>query len=195
MAENIVIRARRAGFVVSVLMLAGAAAVAQDVPRSLEMPAHRALMAVREAEALTPFESDGCSGGLSHAWTLVADRFPGFAEAHRDLPPWEGCCVVHDRAYHDAGGAMTAVDSWVARRSADRALRSCVQTTGETRIESLSARYQTGPEQVRAAYRTIAGAMYLAVRFGGGPCSGLPWRWGFGYGECSALEPDRPARD
>jgi hypothetical protein len=31
---------------------------------------------------------------------VVADRFPAFAEAHRLAPPWEGCCVIHDRAYH-----------------------------------------------------------------------------------------------
>ena len=36
---------------------------------------------------LTPFTTDGCSGGLSDAWRVVADRFPAFAEAHREAPP------------------------------------------------------------------------------------------------------------
>lgn len=40
-----------------------------------------------------PFETDGCSGGLSLIWRLATGR----------PPPWEGACVDHDRAYW-AGG-------------------------------------------------------------------------------------------
>ena len=73
--------------------------------RRMELPAHRALQRVRETPGTTlaPFTTDGCSGGLSDVWRVVADRFPAFAEAHRQAPPWEGCCVIHDRAYHAAG--------------------------------------------------------------------------------------------
>ena len=33
-------------------------------------------------------------------------------------------------------------------------------------------------------YAAIAELMYRAVRIGGIPCSGLPWRWGYGWPEC-----------
>lgn len=170
------------------LLLLAAPAAAQDLGRAVELPAHRALMAVREGAEPSPFETDGCSGGLSLGWTLVADTFPEFADAHQTAPPWEGCCVTHDRAYHSAGGAATADDSWQARVDADRALEACVLTTADGRADTLADVYGMTPDQVRGAYSTIAGAMFLAVRFGGGPCSGLPWRWGFGYPSCSLLD-------
>lgn len=172
---------------------------AQDVQSLVEMPAHRALLEAREQAELKPFETDGCSGGLSYSWTLVADTFPDFAEAHSQLPPWENCCVIHDRAYHDITGAETAQASYDARLVADEALRSCVVDTGALRVTELAASYGATERQVQGAYETIAGAMYLAVRFGGGPCSGLPWRWGYGYPECSVfgttLGTQEPARE
>ncbi|MCE8509304.1 hypothetical protein KBY28_12700 [Ruegeria pomeroyi] len=173
----------------------GSPVAAQDLNRMLELPAHRALMAAQQAAPLTPFTTDGCSGGLSAGWTMVADTFPDFAAAQGNLPPWEACCVIHDRAYHDAGGAITPEDSYAARQQADRALQSCVRDTGESHLADLAARYDTTPETVRAAYGTIADAMYLAVRFGGGPCSGLPWRWGYGYAHCTPFDSTVPARD
>jgi hypothetical protein len=33
-------------------------------------------------------------------------------------------------------------------------------------------------------YQGIADLMYRAVRLGGIPCSGLPWRWGYGWPAC-----------
>ena len=159
------------------------------VARSLERPAHVALMTVRNEQGteLAPFTTDGCSGGLSAAWEVVADRFPDFATAHDGRPPWEACCVIHDRAYHDAGGASEAEASYEARLAADVALRTCVQDKSDDREEALMARYDVTPDQIQAAYASIASAMFLAVRFGGAPCSGLPWRWGYGYPSCSVL--------
>lgn len=185
--------------IVAGLCLTGSMAVAQDLQSLVEMPGHRALMAVRDGAELTPFETDGCSGGLSYSWTLVADTFPDFAAAHQDLPPWEACCVTHDQAYHNADGAVTAQQSYDARLRADEQLRLCVVETGETRVDDLAELYGATPGQVQGAYETIAGAMYLAVRFGGGPCSGLPWRWGFGYRDCNVFTDvsggDSPARE
>lgn len=176
------------------LALLAAPAVAQDLGRAVELPAHRALMTARDGAALAPFESDGCSGGLSAGWTLLADTFPEFATAHQTEPPWEACCVTHDRAYHDAGGAGTAGESWQARLDADRALEQCVAGTAGARSSELAALYGMTEAQVRGAYQTVARAMYLAVRFGGGPCTGLPWRWGFGYPGCTPLG-GAPARE
>lgn len=173
---------------VLVLCLLAVPAAAQDnaVQRALELPAHRLLMAVVTAPGteLAPFASDGCSGGLSSSWRVVADLVPGFADAHQPVPPWEACCIAHDRAYHDAGGARTPEASYAARLDADRTLRDCVVTIGEKRLADLATRYGGTEAQVRRAYAAIAEAMFGAVRLGGGPCSGLPWAWGFGYPGC-----------
>lgn len=176
------------------LIIAGVQAQAQDVSatwaaRSFELPAHRALQSViaREGAVPAPFTTDGCSGGMSQAWGLVADTFPDFALTHNQKPPWEECCVTHDVAYHNAGQAGDAVASFDARLAADRTLRACVVGTGEQLLADTPDAYNTTPDQVRTAYKTIAGAMYMAVRFGGAPCSGLPWRWGYGFEQCSVL--------
>ena len=58
---------------------------------------------------------------------------------------------------------------------------------GISRRDELAVVYGITPDQVETAYATIGGAMFWAVRFGGGPCTGLPWRWGFGYADCSIL--------
>ena len=42
---------------------------------------------------------------------------------------------------------------------------------------------------MRSEFGETSEAMFLAVRFGGGPCSGLPWRWGFGYLGCTIFGP------
>ncbi|WP_425043214.1 hypothetical protein [Primorskyibacter sp. S87] len=172
----------------SVIFLIASPVAAQDnrLTRSFELPSHRALMSVKGE--LAPFTTDGCSGGLSAGWQLVADQFPDFAAAHQGQPPWESCCVTHDRAYHNAGGSETAEDSYEARLTADMELETCVNETGEPRITDLALFYDVSEDLVRDAYDTIAGAMYLAVRFGGGPCSGLPWRWGYGFEACSILD-------
>ncbi len=161
--------------------------------RGVEMPAHRALMESRGD--LTPFETDGCSGGLSSSWRLVADTFPKFSALYEAHPPWENCCVTHDRAYHNAGAAAQAEDSFNARLAADDALRACVKAHGQAHADEYAIRYDMTPDQIRSVHSITAEAMYMAVRFGGGPCSGLPWRWGFGYPGCSVFTPLGPARE
>lgn len=168
---------------------------AQEFGQRMEMPGHRALMKAREGAALSPFETDGCSGGLSSTWELVADTFPDFAEAHENSPPWEACCVIHDRAYHNAGGVSEAEASYQARLTADEELQACVIRKGDERVDGIAELYDVTSDQVGAAYRTIAGAMYMAVRFGGGPCTGLPWRWGFGYPGCTPFDTVGAARE
>jgi hypothetical protein len=176
---------------IAALLLAGTPLAAQEtVQRLLELPAHRSLMAKVAEGPLAPFTTDGCSGGLSTSWEVVADLFPNFAGAHAETPPWEACCVTHDRAYHAAGGAREAEASFVARRDADAALRACVIAEGAGRRAALAARYDVPPERIAQAYRAIAESMYTAVRFGGGPCSGLPWRWGYGYPNCLPVSLD-----
>lgn len=155
--------------------------------RQIELPAHRSLLADLEDAELAPFETDGCSGGLSMAWRTVASAFPDFAQVHEDLPPWEACCVIHDRAYHNAGGATSPDASFDARLAADETLRACVIDEGAARRRFLAEIYGVSPESIDRAYSGVAEAMFAAVRFGGGPCTGTPWRWGFGFPHCSPI--------
>jgi hypothetical protein len=153
---------------------------------AVEIPAHRRLAEVRAAPTteLAPFTTDGCSGGMSSLWTFVAERYPAFAEAHTGVPPWEDCCVTHDRAYHTGGSDPDPEASYTARIAADEELRRCVAATASDRDDILQERYGMTETQVRLVYDAIGAAMFQAVRLGGVPCSGLPWRWGYGYPHC-----------
>jgi hypothetical protein len=91
---------------------------------------------------LKEFKTDGCSGGMSWVWNLVTGHGP----------PWEGCCVTHDKHYW-AGGSKQD------RKDADKALRVCVAKNG---------------------YPIWAWIMWIAVRLGGGPRWPSRYRWGFG---------------
>ena len=70
------------------------------------------------------------------------------------------------------------------RAIADRKLRECVIETGKKRLSEIAAFYKVDSNTIGEAYRGIASSMYLAVRLGGAPCTGLPWRWGYGYPNC-----------
>lgn len=180
--------------VAALVVLVAGPVLAQEpetgLTRTLELRAHQALIdrIARPDTGLAPFETDGCSGGLSQVWGMVSARFPEFAETYEAAPPWEACCFTHDRAYHAAAEASTAEESYDARVLADAELRSCVNETGRLRRSELAEQYGVTPDRVELAYGLIADAMHLAVRFGGGPCSGLSWRWGYGYPNCSVLQ-------
>lgn len=184
----------RAAVAVALVIVAGQS-VAQDAGRSdgfgraLELPAHRALAEVRNRPGtrLAPFVTDGCSGGLSDIWRGMAAQFDGFSEKYGGAPLWEDCCVVHDRAYHNAGPDPDPLASFEARLAADHALEQCVIRNGQEMNAELSRSLSVTPATITRVYEGIAAAMYLAVRFGGGPCSGLPWRWGFGYPPCNIV--------
>jgi hypothetical protein len=158
-----------------------------DLEFRIEIGRHERLVNRQKADgaALAPFRSDGCSGGLSTGWAFVSTAFPAVAKRHGDRPPWENCCVAHDRTYHIGGATDTdARASFEARRAADEELHLCVTRSGEDRLDALSADYNLSREEVSRLYRAIADVMYRAVRLGGAPCSGLPWRWGFGWPQC-----------
>ena len=134
---------------------------------------------------LAEFTTDGCSGGLSVGWDYLAEQVGFFRERHGTGPPWESCCVEHDRAYHIGGGAgLTPAMSLTTRSQADDELRACVLGTATTRRDQLHAEYGVDDDQVAALYQTIADSMHLAVRLGGMPCTGLSWRWGYGWPHC-----------
>lgn len=154
--------------------------------RFWEIMAHERLLATISdpKAALAPFTTDGCSGGFSSSWEAVAGYWPGFASRYQHQPPFENCCITHDRAYHDITGAFDATHSYAARLRADRDLRQCVWQTGQEHRTELAARYGISEQMVETGFGQMGWAIYYAVRFGGQPCSGLSWRWGYGYPDC-----------
>jgi len=160
---------------------------ADDLEYRLEMDRQQRLAAGKQKPGtrLAEFSSDGCSGGLSVGWEYLSRKIPSFSTRHGIRPPWESCCITHDRAYHAAGPRQaSATESYQARKQADLALKTCVLKTGVKRAPALIAEYDISAEDVAFIYATIADLMYQAVRLGGLPCTGLPWRWGYGWPEC-----------
>ena len=158
-----------------------------SIERQLETGRHEQLL-IRIAEdnaTMDPFETDGCSGGLSLAWQQTSEQFPEIAVKHGNKPPWEECCVVHDRLYHAGGStALSASESFNQRKDADLQLEACVVSFGVDRSSALGDLYGLSEPQVQVLYRTIAELMYRAVRLGGIPCTDQSWRWGYGWPEC-----------
>ncbi|MDH3451427.1 MAG: hypothetical protein OEN20_03335 [Gammaproteobacteria bacterium] len=157
------------------------------IERQLETGRHERLIRriADDRTALTDFLTDGCSGGLSIGWEYLAGRFPEFAARHGERPPWEHCCVAHDRKYH-AGAAhgASASESFDQRQAADLQLMSCVVASGVQRASGLQRTYRLTEDQVAVLYKAIAELMYRAVRLGGVPCTAQPWRWGYGWPMC-----------
>ncbi|MGR3617592.1 MAG: hypothetical protein ACU0BB_16340 [Paracoccaceae bacterium] len=147
-----------------------------------ELKAHEKLIArvggadIRE---IAPFTTDGCSGGLSWSWDRMIDVFPDIEPQKGERPPWESCCITHDRSYHAIDGAEDAQQSFDNRLRADEVLRACVVSKGRD-LPNGSDDWGMTP----GLYEYLGGSMYWAVRFGGAPCTGLPWRWGYGLERC-----------
>lgn len=175
-----------------VMIVASYSAGADEPSAETESPElwlhERLIETVETQDGPNAFSTDGCSGGMSDVWRLIAWLSPEFVEAHGQTPPWETCCVAHDRIYHDAAGAQDAPESWQARYDADVALRACVAEAAPDQVARLEAGYGMSPDTVIALYRILSDTMFHAVRLGGVPCSGLPWRWGYGYRHCDPLQ-------
>lgn len=175
---------------VAVSGVCAAPAQAQQSPSGpvarLEVWRHSRLAETRahDTAALAPFTTDGCSGGMSSAWQSMAAVFPEFAVTYDAAPPWESCCVTHDRDYHLAGYDATPEASFTARLRSDVALRMCVNQIARDQSETLSIRYDLPAADISLGFGFVADRMFEAVRLGGAPCSGLPWRWGYGWPQC-----------
>ncbi len=144
-----------------------------EIERQTELWAHERLVRARINAVATPFTTDGCSGGMSAIWQEANDVFPALSNKIGATPPWEQCCITHDKAYHNAAGAKDAMQSFNARLAADQTLSKCISDFGTQESTSIEQQYQL-----------LADMMYSAVRLGGVPCSGLPWRWGYGLPNC-----------
>lgn len=141
----------------------------------------RQLHSVQQSGEITPFTTDGCSGGQSQNWEQLANLLPGFERQFGDKPPWEDCCVDHDKKYWRGN----AIDGYIKRKQADEALRRCVVETGKKMSSEFSVKYSVPEEEILKAFNVTADLMYQAVRLGGQPCSLLPWRWGYGWDNCA----------
>ena len=170
------------------ILLLAVLALAEGM-REIEEFRMRQLQTVQADAEIEPFTSDGCSGNQSKSWEIMARAIPAFENEFGERPPWEACCVAHDEVYWQG-----LVDDGFNRRvTADRELEACVAATGERLAPQLSLRYEVSEERVRNAFVTISQWMYRAVRFGGQPCSLLPWRWGYGWPNCAfAAAADAP---
>ena len=145
----------------------------------------------RSEHSINPFTTDGCSGGMSDGWQYLSDLFPSFASRYGNKPPWESCCVTHDRAYWQ--GETT--DGYVKRKQADLELRSCVIETGKSSSEELARKYDFPVSEIENSFEVAAELMYRAVRIGGKPCSRLPWRWGYGWPYCPLYIDENPVEE
>lgn len=154
----------------------------EKIERELEVSRYQALARVQAdpQSRLAPFTTDGCSGGLSDGWRYLAKEVPGFKAKFGSKPPYEHCCVIHDRAYW-RGETGQGFDK---RLRADRALRQCVVDFGKTHRDEFAREFDLPAHVIEQNFAIVGALMYRAVRAGGGPCTGLPWRWGYGWPAC-----------
>ncbi len=139
------------------------------------------LKTVQSNSSITAFSTDGCSGFQSHNWSIFANTLPGFEKQFGNKPPWESCCVVHDKVYWRGD----VVNGYARRLNADEALKQCIIATGVKMAPQLSRKFSVSEDRVKKAFSITAELMHRAVRLGGLPCSLLPWRWGYGWDNCA----------
>ena len=166
--------------------------VTVDFLKLIEQPLQQQLSRFQvNQEFLVPFSSDGCSGGLSAGWQMVSQTLSPVVASLPLQPPWQHCCVAHDRLYWSGSGANGAE----LRLVADQQLKACVLATDPQTVLASADQQQVKPGfagEIRQRLETelqrmmpvVAELMFQAVRPGGLPCSGLPWRWGYGWPQC-----------
>lgn len=157
-----------------------------DLSKKLEDKLLLSLVEAKKGASIKPFTSDGCSGGLSDGWETLSDLFPPFETYFGRLPPWQDCCVTHDKVYWQG----ETKNGYILRKQADESLRQCVMDTGIKLAPELSRRFNISESEIERGFNLVAMTMYRAVRLGGRPCSGLPWRWGYGWPTCRLINGD-----
>jgi hypothetical protein len=135
----------------------------------------------RHDVTINRFKSDECGGGMSSAWSYLADTVPKFTDYVGNEPPWEHCCVTHDRQYWRG----VSDDGYAMREQSDTQLRQCVQLSGKSHSKQISAELGLAEQDIAELINLTSDLMHQAVRIGGAPCTGLPWRWGHGWPPCS----------
>ena len=105
-----------------------------EVAEALEKRQMQRLAAQQQRHGvhIAAFNSDGCSGGMSHSWKLLAESLPPFARYIGDAPPWEHCCLEHDRAYWQG----ETDQGFEKRLESDAQLRACVRLRKDWRLRA-----------------------------------------------------------
>ena len=157
-----------------------------QIQKDLEVTRYQSLARIQAdpRNRLATFTTDGCSGGLSDGWRFLARALPVFKQKFGDKPPYEGCCVDHDRAYWRG----ETQQGYAKRLQADNVLQRCVAEYGKTHREEFAREFHLSPDTIETNFNIVAALMYRAVRVGGAPCTPFPWRWGYGWPHCH--EPD-----
>lgn len=132
---------------------------------------------------LAPFTTDGCSGGLSEGWSTLSKIFPAFKAKFGDAPPYESCCVVHDRDYWRG----ETEQGYAKRLQSDETLRACVIDYGKQHRSEFAREFSLSEDTIEKNFTITANLMFHTIRLGGKPCSYLPWRWGYGWANCPIL--------
>ena len=128
----------------SAVGISAGAALFADEQSELQRLERLAVIQAERHNKLADFVTDGCSGGMSEGWETFARYFPSFELYFGDKPPWESCCVEHDRRYWRG----EVEDGYVKRMQADKALKNCVSNTGRKMNESLSKKLGVAPENI-----------------------------------------------
>jgi len=182
---------QRSGYVLFLVMnlvpcLGYAAEVAESrlaqIEHDLELARYQTLAQIQAnpVNHLDAFTTDGCSGGLSDGWRFLARTLPVFKQKFGDKPPYESCCVAHDRAYWRG----ETENGYAKRLYADLSLQQCVAEYGVTHRDSFAREFHLSPDTIETNFKIVAALMYRAVRVGGMPCTVFPWRWGYGWPRC-----------
>jgi hypothetical protein len=155
-------------------------------PAWLSAPYERLVRAyAASGRKLSRFWSDGCSAGLSQGWRMAALANPFLARNSTGGPPFEHCCVEHDRVYHSAArDHPNPQASMRARALADEALRQCVKRSGFEVKRNIEATTGISANATALSYGFLGEVMQGAVSAAGGPCTGASWRWGNGSAQC-----------
>lgn len=131
--------------------------------REIENFRMRQLQSVQNNGQLAAFNTDGCSGNLSRNWAWLAKSLPEFKEQFGQHPPWEDCCVEHDKSYWNG----SAIDGYNQRVTADHELQQCVIATGVNLAPKLSVKHSISEDNVQRTFGLVADLMHKAVRLGG----------------------------
>ncbi len=169
------------GLLLSSSLLAGVSDWWEAPIKQYEQQRLSQLHKVQSTSDIADFSTDGCSGFQSQSWQMLAEKFPEFKQHFGEGPPWEACCIEHDKEYWRG----ETHNGFELRLLADQALQQCVIDTGVQLTPELAKKYELDPATVEQAFSMTAAVMYRAVRLGGGPCSMLPWRWGYGWPNCA----------
>lgn len=132
---------------------------------------------------LMPFTTDGCSGGLSEGWSTMSKLIPAFKRKFGEAPPYEFCCVVHDRDYWRGDTEQ----GYAKRLLSDETLRACVIDYGKQHRSEFAKEFSLSEDTIDKNFAITANLMFHVIRLGGKPCSYLPWRWGYGWADCPIL--------